>query len=284
MRKMFPSLAGAALLVATGVAGATGAEPCRYSAPRSVDLDATTLRSLVLNLGAADAHVRGVAGQSRIEVRGTACASDPQWLDDLRIDASGSGPEATVTVRTGDHDSSFDLSGHSRYAYIKLSVSVPPQLAVAISSGSGDVVAESLASLDYRSGSGDLKAHEIPGTLTLELASGDVDARGVGSLELRNSSSGDVTASDVRGDVRAGHVGSGDLHFSDIQGGVSLEALGSGDLRLKHIGGNVQVGSIGSGDLMVDDVGGNLQVDAMGSGDVRYHGVKGAVHVPRRDD
>jgi len=284
MHKMFPSLASLALLVVAGVAGATGAEPCRYSAPRNVDLDATALRSLLLNLGATDAHVRGVAGQSRIEVRGTACASNPQWLDDLRIDASGSGPEATVTVRTGDHDSSFNPSGHSRYAYIKLFVSVPPQLAVAINSASGDVVAESLASLDYRSGSGDLKAHEITGALTVELASGDVDARGVGSLELRNSSSGDVTASDVRGDVRAGHVGSGDLHFSDVRGGVSIESVGSGDLRLKHIGGNVRVGGVGSGDVVVDDVAGNLRVDATGSGDVSYRGIKGTVHVPSRDE
>lgn len=281
MRKAIPLLAGLALLA---LAGAAGAQPCRYSAPRNVNLDAGTLKSLLLNLGATDAHVQGVAGLTRIEVRGTACASNPQWLEDLRIDSSRSGPEATVTVRTAHHENSFNLFGVSRYAYMRLSVSVPPRLAVAIDSGSGDVVAETLGSLDFHSGSGELKAHQITGSLALELGSADVEAHGVGSVELRSTGSGDVTVSDVRGEVRAGHSGSGDLQFTGVQGSVLLGSVGSGDLRLESIGGNVQVDSIGSGDLVVDGVAGNLQVGATGSGDVSYHGIKGLVQVPSRDD
>lgn len=261
MRKAIPLLAGLALLVVTGAASA---EPCRYSAPRNMDLDATALKSLLLNLGATDAHIQGVAGLSKIEVRGTACASNAQWLDDLRIDAA--------------------RNGFSRYAYIKLSVNVPPQLAVAIASGSGDVVAESLESLDFHSGSGDLKASQIHGALALELGSADVDAHGIGNVDLHSTGSGDVTVSDVLGEVRGGHAGSGDLNFSDVLGSVSLGSVGSGDLRLERIGGNVQVDAIGSGDLMVDDVAGNLEVGATGSGDMSYHGVKGTVHVRSEGD
>ncbi|MGH8325484.1 MAG: DUF4097 family beta strand repeat-containing protein, partial [Steroidobacteraceae bacterium] len=180
MRKAIPLLACLALLV---VAGAAGAEPCRYSAPRNVTLDATALKSLLLTLGSTDAHVRGMAGLSQIEVRGTACASNPQWLDDLEIDTSRSGSQATVTVQTGHHDEVFGLLGFSRYAYMKLSVSVPPQLAVLLHSGSGDVTADSLQSLDFHSGSGDLKAYQIAGPLALQLGSGDVDAHSVGSVE-----------------------------------------------------------------------------------------------------
>lgn len=76
----------------------------------------------------------------------------------LRIDTSHGDAEATVTVRTGDHETSFNLLGRSRYAYMKLTVSVPPQLAVAIDSASGDVVAQSLESLDFHSGSGDFRS------------------------------------------------------------------------------------------------------------------------------
>jgi hypothetical protein len=281
MHKANAALAGLALLVVAGVASA---EPCHYSAPRNVDLDAASLRSLLLNLGASDARVQGVAGLSRIEVRGTACASNPQWLDDLKIDTSRNGPQATVAVRTGNHANNFSLFGFPSYAYMKLSVSVPPQLAVAIASGSGDVIAESLQSLDFHAGSGDLKAQQIAGALALELGSGDVVAHGVGSVELRSTGSGDVTVSDVHGAARADHVGSGDLHFSDVQGSVSLGSVGSGDMRLENIGGDIQVGSMGSGDLVVDDVAGNLRVGSSGSGDVSYHGVKGTVHLPRHDD
>jgi hypothetical protein len=282
MRTASPLLTGLALLVVAGAAA--GAEPCRYSAPRNLDLDAATLKSLLLNLGASDAHVRGVAGQSKIEVRGTACASNPQWLDDLRIDTSRSDTETTVTVRTGDHENNFNLLGISRYAYMKLSVSVPPQLAIEINSGSGDVVAQSLAALDFHAGSADLKASQIAGALTLELGSGEVQAHGIGSVDLRSAGSGDVTVSDVGGEVHAGHVGSGDLHFSDVRANVSVGSVGSGDVRLENIGGNVQVDSIGSGDVVVNDVTGDLQVGATGSGNVSYHGVKGTVRVPRRED
>lgn len=88
-------LAGLALLV---VAGAAGAAPCRYSATRNANLDAAALKSLLLNLGATDTHVQGVAGLSEIEVRGIACVSNPQWLDDLKLDTSRSGTEGTVHV------------------------------------------------------------------------------------------------------------------------------------------------------------------------------------------
>jgi len=281
MRKAISLAAAVAMLV---VAGAAGAEPCHYSAPRNVDLDATSLQSLLLNLGGTDAHVQGVAGLTRIEVHGTACASNPRWLDDLKIDATSNGSQATVTARTGSHDDSFGAFGFSRYAYLKVSVNVPLALAVTIDSGSGDVVAGSLASLDFRSGSGELKASEITGALALELGSSDVEAHGIGSVDLRGSGSGDVTVSDVHGDVRGDRDGSGDLNFRDVRGNVSFGSVGSGDLRLENIGGSIQLGRIGSGDVVVDDVTGNLQIGAIGSGGVSIHGVKGTVHVPSRDD
>ncbi|MGA7540429.1 MAG: DUF4097 family beta strand repeat-containing protein [Steroidobacteraceae bacterium] len=280
MRK---SIAGLIALTLLALAGVASAEPCRYSAPRNVDLDAATLKSLLLNLGPTDAHVRGVPGLSQVEVRGTACASNPDWLRDLRIDSSRSGEEATVTVRTGYHGMTFGLFGLSRYAYMKLSVSVPPRLAVAIDSGSGDVVAEALGSLDFHSGSGDLKASDISGPLALQLGSGDVDARRVGSVQLRSTGSGDVTVSEVHGDVHADRAGSGDLHFGDVEGSVWVGSIGSGDLHLESISRNVDVDRIGSGDVVVDDVGGDLTVGAADSGDVSYHGVRGAVHVPKDD-
>lgn len=279
MRKV-PLLPGLMLLV---LAGTAGAAECRYSAPRNLDLDAATLKSLLLNLGAADAHVRGVAGLSQVRVRGTVCASSREWLQDVQIDSSRSGDEATVTVRTGNHGSSFNLFGFSRYAYMRLTVSVPTQLAVAIDSGSGDVRAEALASLDFHTGSGDLEARDITGALALDLGSGDVEARRVGSVDLRGTGSGDVTVRGVRGDVHADHSGSGDLAFSDVGGSVWVGSIGSGDLHLESVARDVHVGNIGSGDVIADDLGGDLQVGASGSGDVSYHGVNGNVHIPKGD-
>jgi Toastrack DUF4097 len=279
MRKMMQLVGGLALLALAGAAAAT---ECRYSAPRDAQLDAAALRSLLLNLGPTDAHVRGVAGLTKVEVRGTACASNPQWLQDLQLDTSSSGGNAVVTARTDHHGISFGLFGLSRYAYMKLSVRVPAGLAVVIDSGSGDVIAQELASLDFHSGSGDLQADGIAGALVLQVGSGDVTAQRVGEVTLHSTGSGDVTIDGVRGDVHADYAGSGDLDFSNVGGGVWVGSIGSGDLHLGNIADSVHVGSAGSGDVMVDGVGGDLDVGSVGSGDVRDHGVKGAVHVPKR--
>lgn len=280
MLRAIPLSAAFLLLI---LAGAAGAAECRYSSPRNMDLESAGLQSLVLKLGETDVRLRGVPGLSKVEVRATACASNPRWLDQLQIDTSRGGGRATITLRTGDHDDFFSLLGFSSYAYLKMTVSVPAELAVRIESGSGDIVGEALASLDVDSGSGDLKAHDIAGALALTLGSGDVDAARVGSVDLRSTGSGDVTVTDVRGDVYGGRDGSGDLHFSNVGGGVWLSSIGSGDVSLENIGRDVHVDNMGSGDVTVDDVGGNLEVASDGSGDVRYHGVKGTISVPKEN-
>ena len=277
MRKTAATL----LLIALPLAAAA-ASPCKYTAPRNADLDAAGLRSVQLNLGSADLDIQGVPGLARIEVRGTACASDAKWLDDLKVATGRAGDRATVDARN-ESGSHYGLFGDS-YAYLKLQVRVPAALAVAVDSGSGDVRASDLASLDFSSGSGDLQADRIAGALALRLGSADARASQVGSVELRGTGSGDVHVDGVHGDVQAGRSGSGDLGFFNVGGSVRIGGTGSGDISLRHIGRDAEVGSTGSGDVDADDVGGRLTVHSTGSGDVSYHGVKGAVDVPRRDD
>ena len=269
------------MLAAPFVAGAT---ECKYSAPRNADIDATGLHALQLRLGSTDLHIVGVPGLDRVEVRGTACASNQAWLKDLQIQAGRNGDTATVDARRQHEETSvFNLFG-SVYAYLKLDVRVPAALAVAVHTGSGDVNASTLASLDFDSGSGDLIAGDIAGALALQLGSADVRASRVGSVNLRGTGSGDVTADTVRGDVQADHSGSGDLHFSDVRGSVRVGSTGSGDVTLDRIGGNAEVGSTGSGDVVAHTVGGNFTVRSTGSGDVHYTDIKGKVSVPHGDD
>jgi hypothetical protein len=280
MRKLAAaSIASLLLLLAT----AAGAEECRYSAPRNADINAAGLHSLMMRLGSSDLEIRGVAGLNRIEVRGTACASKQEWLQGLQITTGRSGDQATVDAEHRTETSIFNLFGDN-YAYLKLQVRVPQALAVKIDSGSGDMQASGLASLDVETGSGDLIADGIAGPLVLQLGSGDVRASHVGSVNLRGTGSGDVRVDGVQGDVQADHSGSGDLNFSNVQGSVRVGSTGSGDVTFTDIGRDAEVGSTGSGDVTANGVGGNLTVRATGSGDVRYHDVKGKVSVPNRDD
>ncbi|HET6913449.1 MAG TPA: DUF4097 family beta strand repeat-containing protein [Rhodanobacteraceae bacterium] len=281
MRKVAAALIASSLLVFASVAGA---EECRYSAPRNADIDAAGLHSLLLRLGSSDLDIQGVQGLNRIEVRGTACASDQSWLKNLQISTGRSGDQASVDAERYDISTSiFNLFGSS-YAYIKLQVRVPAALAVQVHSGSGDVQAKSLASLDFHSGSGDLIADHVQGALELQLGSADARANDVGSVVLNGTGSGDVHVDGVRGDVRADHSGSGDLQFSNVRGSVRVGSTGSGDVTLSDIGRDAEVGSTGSGDVSANGVGGNFTVRSTGSGDIRYHDVKGKVDVPRGDD
>lgn len=278
MRKVAAAFIASSLLVFASVASA---EECRFSAPRNADIDAAGLHSLLLRLGSSDLDIQGVQGLNKIEVRGTACASDQSWLKDLQISTGRSGDQATVDAEHRTN-TTFNLFGSS-YAYLKLQVRLPAALAVQIHSGSGDVQAKSLASLDFSSGSGDLIADHIPGALELQLGSADVRANDVGSVVVNGTGSGDVHVMGVRGDARADHSGSGDLDFSNVHGSVRVGSTGSGDVTLSDIGRDAEVGSTGSGDVTANGVGGNFTVRSTGSGDVRYHDVKGKVDVPDDD-
>lgn len=271
------------VLLLTALPFAAGAVECRYSAPRNADLDAAGLRTLLLKLGSSNLDIQGVAGLNKVEVRGTACASDPAWLKDLQIGTSRNGDRAAVLAQNNRHEFNISLFGSS-YAYLKLQVRVPAMLAINIGSGSGGVHASNLASLDFDSGSGDLVADHIAGALGVRLGSADVKAHQVGSVDLHGTGSGNVQVTGVRGDVQADHSGSGDLDFRDVRGSVKIGSTGSGGVTLNAIGGNTKVGSTGFGDVTANGVGGDFTVRSTGSGDVRYHDVKGKVSVPHRGD
>jgi len=262
---------------------AASANECKFTAVRNADIDAAGLKDLMLTLGSTDLDIRSAPGLTKVEVRGTACASDASKLQDLQVNARRSGDHATVDTSNNGGYINISLFGSS-YAYMKLVVRVPTSLTVAVDSGSGDVNASDLASLNFDSGSGDLIADHIAGPLTLKVGSADVKAEHVGSVDVRSSGSGDVHVIDVQGDVRAGHSGSGDLTFEHVTGNVNIGGTGSGDIRLDGIGHDVDVGSTGSGDVTADDVGGNFSVHSTGSGDIRHSNIKGSVNVPKSDD
>jgi hypothetical protein len=255
---------------------------CKFKAERALDIDPAGLHALVLKLDSSDAHVRGVSGSAKIEVRGKACASQEDWLADLTIAQSRDGDRAVVA--TNQHHNNTIGLWHSSYAFIDLEVRLPANLPLRIESNSGDADVADLAAVDFSTHSGDLLAHHISGAVNAEIGSGDINADDIGSLELRRSGSGDVRARRVHGDVRIGNVGSGDLAFEDVSKSVLVNSVGSGDVGVHGAGGDVVIDSIGSGDVTAAHIGGDFIVKAAGSGDIRHHDVKGKVSVPERDD
>ncbi len=318
MRKPFVLLAGLALLASSFAASAD--EPCRYSEPRNAEIDAAGLKLLSVQIGADNLFIHGQPGLTRVVVQGTACASDQEWLKDVKVETARQGDTATLVANDGDHGVVISLF-HNYYAYLKLDVRVPLSLAVKLAEGSGDASASDLAALDATLGSGDLKVKSIAGEFGLAVGSGDADASDVGSLNLASVGSGDASVDGVHGDAHVGDVGSGDLGLRNVKGGVTMGALSSGSVKLMDVGGSVKVQSVGSGELVVQDVtgdvavgsvssgdvsieraggnvsadsvgsggfdadgvGGNFSVGTVGSGDVRPRNVKGKVSVPQED-
>jgi hypothetical protein len=280
MRVLFCSfLMLAAGLLCTGV---SHANQCKFSAERNLDIDPAGLHALALKLGSSDAHVRGVAGLAKIEVRGKACASEGARLAGLTIEQARNGDTVTVTPHQ-DGERTISLFGSS-YAYIDLDVRLPQTLAITIDTHSGDSDVADVAALDFSSHSGDLLLNRVDGDVAIETGSGDIHTEDVGSLDLRRVGSGDVRAKQVRGEVTVGHVGSGNLTFKNVGKNVRVESVGSGDVEVDDVAGDVAVAAIGSGDVDADGVGGAFTVKSAGSSDITYHNVKGRVDVPRRDD
>lgn len=261
------------------LSAAVTAADCKLSAQHDFEVDAAALDTLALHLGASDAWVEGVPGLAKVEVRARACASRQDWLDALGVEHAVEGGHLSVTPRTPTSTVNINLFGAS-YAWIELRIRAPARLALAVETGAGDVDVRGVASLDFDSGAGDLRVNDIAGPLVLALGSADVVGAGVGALELRRTGSGDVSLREVRGDAQLRSVGSGDIRLDSVAGSVTAGDVGSGDLTFERVGGDVKVDSIGSGDLSVRDVGGGLRVRAQGSGDIDHHGVRGPVELP----
>lgn len=268
-----------ALLLATLPLTASAVGQCQFTASRSVDIDASGLKNLRATLGTTDMAIESVPGLRKIEIRGTACASDATRVKDLKIDGHREGNDAVLDATNQGGYANFSSMG-STYAYLKLEVRVPASVAVVVVTGSGDVTATGLASLDYTGGSGDLIANNIRGALALKVGSADVKAAQVGSVDVKSTGSGDIHVTGVKGDVHSGHSGSGDIGFRNVTGSVSIESSGSGDIAVSNIGHNVEIGSAASGDISADGVGGNFTVHASSGGDITHSNVKGKVSVP----
>ena len=101
-----------------------------------------------------------------------------------------------------------------------------------LTTGSGEVDAESCETLQLRTASGDARIGRIAGSATLGSASGDlrIDSLG-GELEARTAS-GDVTVGEADGDLSVG-TASGD---------VRVDRAKSGSVRVRTVSGDVTVG------------------------------------------
>lgn len=240
------------------------ASPCKYEAPRNLQLDLAGVRGVQIDVRSHDLHLTGSDSARGLTLTGRACASEQAMLDKLQVTQRREGDQLLIDIgNTGSFG--FRLFGGSSYTSLEVTVQLPANLPVSVRVGSGDADISGVRQLQTSVGSGDLHVRQVSGKFGASVGSGDVDATDIGSLELGSVGSGDFKAEGIKGDARIG-------------------SIGSGDVRLRDVGGSVHADTLGSGSLDVGDVGGDFSLGAKGSGDVGHSGVKGKVSVPHDDD
>jgi lia operon protein LiaG len=124
------------------------------------------------------------------------------------------------------------------------------------------------ARADLNLGVGTVTLANVNGTISVETASGDVQATATAGTLSIDTGSGDVTASTHNGDLSV-DTGSGNIALSGITAPILSLDTGSGDVRVNGLTGTQLKVDTGSGDIVVTAAAvRGVHVDT-GSGDIR---------------
>ncbi len=118
-----------------------------------------------------------------------------------------------------------------------------------ISTGSGDLELDTVASADVKTGSGDVELKVARGNCSVKGGSSDITLDEVGGNADILAGSGDVVVGQIAGTLKI-KTGSGDIVVKDAGEGVDAMA-GSGDLLVRRIDHGKLKAKTGSGDVTV---------------------------------
>jgi DUF4097 and DUF4098 domain-containing protein YvlB len=192
-------------------------------------------------------------------VRGKACASDADLLDEIELDVRREGGSIVVRANVRDSDRRRDWR-NNEYARLDIVVEVPAGIAADIDDGSGELDLSNLGAVRINDGSGTISASDLA------------------SVRIEDGS-GEINLSDISGAVDI-EDGSGEIELRNIGGNIDIED-GSGEIDIRVARQGIRI-SDSSGGIDVADVGGDFVVDNDGSGGIAYDNVRGRVDIPRR--
>jgi len=212
-----------------------------YVEVRDLSLDASGLRTLIIETGSGPLRVTGDPGAGQILARATITvpgkseeAAKERIEKEVTLDIRNDGDVARLRSFIRDGMFSWGKSLH-----MELDVTVPASLGVNVEDGSGS-----------------MEVTGIGGPLRVEDGSGSIVIHDAGADVIVEDGSGGIEVSLVAGDVQV-IDGSGSIRIEDVAGSVTVED--------------------GSGSIDVTDVAADLIVEDSGSGSVRHRGVLGRV-------
>jgi hypothetical protein len=229
-----------------------------FTAPRNATVPVSNARRIEVIARAGTLRIDGRSGTRDVTVRGTARASNRRALDEVQLIAEER--DGTIHIEA---DIPENRDWDDDHQSLDLTITVPRDLPIEVSDGSGELEIQNVGPLVLRDGSGEATIEHVGGNLRVK--------DGSGSLHIV----------DVNGDVDVTD-GSGELEIRDVRGGVEIAGKGSGSLRITNVDRSVHIGSKGSGSVDVNHVGGDFVVERKSSGDIDYSDVKGKVDLPER--
>lgn len=252
-------------------------ESCKHTRPADMKLNLQDVKTVVFDIGPHQLDLRSGKG-SPAAVSGSACASSAELLSGLKLVQERDGDKLIVRPLDSNAPRAFNFS--TRYAYFKLSATLPDSVPVQLYVGSGEATVSGAPSLSLEIGSGEAKASRIEGAVRVDVGSGEGVVDNIGALHVDSVGSGELTARDI-GSLEAGSIGSGDMSVSNVRGNATVNKVASGNLDIRGAGGDVEVGSVGSGDVDLRDIGGDVRAGVVGSGSIDVDIVRGGLTVTR---
>ena len=228
-------------LIAAGALAASPvlADDCAHKAEREAILDAGGAHSVRIEAGAGELHIEGRTGQTRVEARGTACASSEQVLERIRLTATRQGD--TIVVKVDIPDGS--IWGWNEQARLDLTVTVPRIMPLDVEDGSGSAEIAHVGKLTVQDGSGELSVSDVTGDLRIEDGSGSIEVTGVTGNVRLSDGSGSMTVRNVGGSVTVDDDGSGSIEVAGVKGDFTVAHDGSGGISHHDVAGHVRIPS-----------------------------------------
>ncbi|MDX8049237.1 DUF4097 family beta strand repeat-containing protein [Lentzea sp. BCCO 10_0798] len=165
------------------------------------------------------------------------------------------------------------LDGCGRDCEINYEVLVPSAATTVVGDiGSGDVIIEGLASVEFKTGSGRITTRDIAGDVKVKTGSGGFEGTRIGGAVTADMGSGRIALDAIKGKALL-DTGSGDIEGTSLENEVIAKA-DSGDIALTLSAAKSVRANSGSGSVTVRVPGGPFKITgSSGSGER-------AIHVP----
>ncbi len=183
-------------------------------------------RNLFFESGAGDVRVyTSDKNEIRLKVYG-----DPDVIE--KVDISYSETTSSIKIKVKKLTGFWEF--FSKRFYVDFDLIIPENFNIEINSGIGDIFLKRLTGSIRLKTTGDVKAENISGDVSIQVSAGDVFLKNVnGKLNVKTSG-GDIKVENVSGDAVCTTTG-GDIRITSYYGKVDAKSTG-GDIIIYHYG------------------------------------------------